>query len=189
MARFLSPDYMFATYRDITPEFLGSIGIKALLIDIDNTLAPYEQDEPDESILLWFDALRKNGIRAALISNNGSERVELFNRKIGVPAFFKSGKPFSKNLYRAMDIMESDISNTAMLGDQLLTDAYAGNRIGLKTIVVPPIKDRTSAFFRFKRWLEVGTVRKFYKTHGEQYRGICSFWLDKKFKKKNIKDK
>ena len=37
------PDFAFATYRDISPEFLSGIGVKALLIDIDNTLAPYEQ--------------------------------------------------------------------------------------------------------------------------------------------------
>ena len=38
----LTPDYMFDKYSDITVEFLGELGIKALLIDIDNTLAPYE---------------------------------------------------------------------------------------------------------------------------------------------------
>ena len=37
----LTPDYMFEKFDDITPEFLTSLGIKALLIDIDNTLAPY----------------------------------------------------------------------------------------------------------------------------------------------------
>lgn len=157
------PDYIFAKFSDVSPEFLGSIGVKALLIDIDNTLAPYEQAEPDERIKEWFAALGAAGIKATLVSNNGRERVELFNRELGLPAYFKSGKPFAKNLKRAMRDMGSDRTNTAMLGDQLLTDAAAGKHIGLRAIIVPPIKDRTSAFFRFKRALEVGSIKKYVK--------------------------
>lgn len=59
----LVPDYMFYSYREVTPAFLSSIGIRALLIDIDNTLAPYEQPEPDEKNLDWFSDMQKAGIR------------------------------------------------------------------------------------------------------------------------------
>ena len=58
----LTPTYMFARYDDVTPEFLSEHGIRALLIDIDNTLAPYEQPDPDERIHAWFDLLAENGI-------------------------------------------------------------------------------------------------------------------------------
>ena len=183
MAKIFTPDYMFATYRDITPAFLQSIGIKALLIDIDNTLAPYEQPLPDDNIKAWFGALEEHGIKAAFVSNNDAERVDLFNSEIGIPAFSKSGKPFSKNLYKAMAQLGSDVSNTAMLGDQLLTDASAGNNIKLKTIIVPPIKDKNNFFFRSKRRIEVPTIKKFVKKNGEGYREICAFWLEKKYRK------
>lgn len=183
MAKIFTPDYMFATYRDITPAFLQSIGIKALLIDIDNTLAPYEQPLPDDNIKAWFGALEEHGIKAAFVSNNDAERVDLFNSGIGIPAFSKSGKPLSKNLYKAMAQLGSDVSNTAMLGDQLLTDASAGNNIKLKTIIVPPIKDKNNFFFRSKRRIEVPTIKKFVKKNGEEYREICAFWLEKKYRK------
>ncbi len=192
------PDYAFATYRDISPEFLSAIGIKALLIDIDNTLAPYEQDTPDEHIVAWFDALAKNGIKATLVSNNGRERVELFNESLGLPAYFKSGKPFAKNLKRAMRDMGSDKSNTAMLGDQVLTDVVAGRHIGLRAIIVPPIKDRTSAFFRFKRALEVGSIKKYVKKaqkRGDSTQNVCgdaektcAFWLEGRYSAKYLKN-
>ncbi len=184
MAKILTPDYMFATYRDITPEFLRSIGISALLIDIDNTLAPYEQPLPDEHIKAWFESLDENGIKAAFVSNNDAERVDLFNSMIGIPAFSKSGKPFSKNLYKAMELLGSNVKNTAMLGDQLLTDASAGNNIGLVTIIVPPIRDKNNLFFRCKRALEVPTIKKFVKAHGEGYREICAFWLEGRYKRR-----
>ena len=50
----LTPTHMFAHYDDITPAFLQSIGVRALLIDIDNTLAPYEQESPDERLHAWL---------------------------------------------------------------------------------------------------------------------------------------
>ena len=63
LSSLLVPDYMFDTFEDVTPEFLKSIGVRALLIDIDNTLAPYEQAEPDERIINWFASLAENGLR------------------------------------------------------------------------------------------------------------------------------
>ncbi len=183
MSSWFLPDYIFPNYKSVTPDFLKGIGVKALLIDIDNTLAPYEMPDPDADIVAWFETLRSNGISATLVSNNDKERVERFNKDLGLPAFYKSGKPFAKNLKKAMAKMGSDRTNTAMLGDQLLTDAAAGKHIGLTTIIVPPIKDKSNRFFRAKRALEVGKIKKYVKIHGGDSREICSFWIDKKFKK------
>ena len=184
MSNWFMPDFIFSKFDDITPDFLKSEGIKALLIDIDNTLAPYETAEPDERIRTWFEDMRRNGISATLVSNNDRERVELFNKSLGLPYYYKSGKPFAKNLKKAMAGMGSDKSNTAMLGDQLLTDAAAGKHIGLKTFIVPPIKDKSNAFFRAKRALEVPTIRKYVRSHGADSARICEFWVEKKYKKK-----
>ena len=184
MSSWLLPDYIFNTYRDVTPEFLLSIGVKALLIDIDNTLAPYEMPEPDDNIRAWFKSLDENGIQATLVSNNDRERVELFNATLGLPAYYKSGKPFAKNLKKAMVAMGTDKTDTAMLGDQLLTDAAAGKHIGLRTIIVPPIRDKNNAFFRSKRAMEVRHIKKYVKIHGGDSAAVCAFWLEKKFKKK-----
>ena len=183
MASWLLPDYIFATYREVTPEFLKSIGIKALLIDIDNTLAPYEMPEPDDNIRAWFKSLEENGISATLVSNNDRERVEIFNATLGLPAYYKSGKPFAKNLKKAMTAMGTDKSDTAMLGDQLLTDAAAGKHIGLRTIIVPPIKDKNNAFFRSKRAMEVRHIKKYVRLHKGESASVCSFWLEKKYRK------
>ena len=185
MASWLLPDYIFATYREVTPEFLREIGVKALLIDIDNTLAPYEMPEPDDNIRAWFNSLEENGISATLVSNNDRERVELFNATLGLPAYCKSGKPFAKNLKKAMTAMGTDKSDTAMLGDQLLTDAAAGKHIGLRTIIVPPIKDKNNVFFRSKRAMEVRHIKKYVKLHGDDAKKICAFWLEKQYKKNN----
>ncbi len=157
----LTPDAMFEKFDEITPEFLREQNISALLIDIDNTLAPYEQPLPDERIKNWFASLAAAGIRSSLVSNNNKERVELFNRELNLPAFPDCKKPFSKNLLFAIKIMEADTEHTAAIGDQLLTDALGAHRLGMKAFIVPPIKDKKNLFFRFKRMLEKPYIRKY----------------------------
>ena len=65
MCRYFAPDEYVATYRDVTPMFLEKRNIRYLLLDIDNTLAPYEQPEPDSDNLAWFSAMREAGIKMA----------------------------------------------------------------------------------------------------------------------------
>jgi HAD superfamily phosphatase (TIGR01668 family) len=175
---FLTPDYMFATFDEVTPAFLQSIGVRALLIDIDNTLAPYEEPDPSQKILDWFADLEKAGIRAALVSNNHAPRVERFNKPLGLIAYPDSGKPSRKTLERAMKELGATHAETAMLGDQLLTDCFAGKHIGLRAIIVPPIKDKTNLFFRFKRVLERPFIRKYARLNGRQE--WMTFWKVKK---------
>ena len=162
----MMPDYMFRTFDEITPEFLRELGVKAILADIDNTLAPYEQPEPDQRIKGWIASLAEAGIGIAFVSNNDWERVNRFNATLGVPAYAKSGKPFKKNLIKAMNDLGGTLETTVMLGDQLLPEALAGHNLGVKCLIVPPIRDKKNAFFKFKRWLEKPVVRKFKRKNG-----------------------
>ena len=170
----LTPTYMFGSYREVKPEFLLSHGIRALLIDIDNTLAPYEQPDPDDHIRAWFDALKANGIRAALVSNNHAPRVDRFNQTLGLLAFSDSKKPRKKTLLLAMRELGAKPEETAALGDQLLTDAFGAKRLGLPAIIVPPIRDKRNLFFRFKRLCERPFIRKYAKLHKKE--PWMAFW-------------
>lgn len=178
MKDFFTPDYMFATFDAVTPAFLQSLGVRALLIDIDNTLAPYEEPDPNERVLAWFAELEKAGIKAALVSNNHAPRVERFSKPLGLVAYPNSKKPSRKTLERAMKELGVTHTETAMLGDQILTDCFAGKHIGLCAIIVPPIKDKTNLFFRFKRLVERPVIRKYARKNG--YQPWMAFWKVKK---------
>lgn len=157
----LVPEYKFDKFDDVTAEFLVSLGIKGVLLDIDNTLEPYEHALPGEHVHLWLKSLSDNGIRTAIVSNNNRERVELFNKGIGMPAYAKAGKPFKNNILKAMSDIGTDSSNTAFIGDQILTDVLAAHNAGLLAILVPPINDKRDIFTRFKRWLEKPIQKKY----------------------------
>ena len=167
MLKKLLPDFYFEHFYDVTPEFLAENGIDALLLDLDNTLAPYEQAEPDERILLWLDSLKNSGIAYAFISNNSSsERIEIFNRTIGAPAYAKSGKPLAKKtIDKALAKLGRKSNGAAFMGDQIFTDVWAGKFNGMKAILVPPIKDKKNLFFRFKRALEKPLLKIYFKSN------------------------
>jgi HAD superfamily phosphatase (TIGR01668 family) len=161
----LVPEYRFDTFDSVTAEFLLSKGIKGVLLDVDNTLEPYEHPEPGENVLRWLDSLSAAGIRTAILSNNKQERVERFNRSIGMPAYAKAGKPFPGNLLRAMKDIGTERKNTIFIGDQILTDVWAAHNAGIEAILVPPINDKRDLFTRFKRLLERPFLRKYNKLH------------------------
>ena len=159
----LVPEYRFDTFNQATAEFLLSIGVKGVLLDIDNTLEPYEHPFPGDQVLKWLDSLRAVGIKTAIVSNNDAERVETFNKEIGMPAYSKAGKPFTKNLRRAMADIGTSKDNTIFMGDQILTDVWAAHNAGIGAILVPPINDRRDALTRFKRILEKPILKLYEK--------------------------
>ena len=167
MFGFFYPDFYFKKYDEITPEFLVQNGIKTLLLDVDNTLAPYEQSEPSEENLVWFRSLDDAKISYAFISNNSSdERIKCFNANIAAPAFAKSRKPFAKKtINKALSTLGVENGNVAIVGDQIFTDILAGKFSGVRTILVPHIKDKKNLFFCFKRALEKPILKEYFKKH------------------------
>lgn len=168
------PSLYFEKFTDVTPELLLNLGISSLMIDIDNTIAPYELEEPDGDILAWLGALRENGIGFAFISNNTSTaRIEKFNKNIGAPAYARSGKPFAgKNVRRALKALGSSPEECAFMGDQIFTDICAGKLCGMRTILVPPIKDKKNLLFKIKRTLERPVMRSYFKKHTQNAKKI-----------------
>ena len=159
----LVPEYRFERFNDVTVDFLLSIEVKGVLLDIDNTMEPYENSIPGDHVISWIRSLHSAGIKTAIISNNEWERVNLFNEQLGLPAYAKAGKPFKKNLLRAMNDIETDREHTIFIGDQILTDVWAAHNAGIRAILVPPINDKKDLFTKFKRLLERPILKKYEK--------------------------
>lgn len=135
----LVPDRVFSKYEEITPEMLGELGITLLLSDLDFTLAPKSVSRPDEGLRQWIAALGAAGITLMIVSNNRSgRRVSEFCADLGVGYQGHAGKPSPKGLEAAMRKAGADRSQTAMLGDKLLTDVLAANRCGVLALMVEP---------------------------------------------------
>lgn len=159
------PDYYYPDLSHITPEALCELGIKGLVMDIDNTIVTYDDPTPTPKASAWFEEVTAKGIKISFVSNNDWDRVNEFNRELGYPAYAKSGKPFIKNIIKVMEEMGTDRTNTAFIGDQIFTDVWAGKRAGLLVFLVDPIKDKTSLFFKSKRALEIPIKKAYWRNH------------------------
>lgn len=156
------PDFYYDTVYDVTPELLLKRGVKGIILDIDNTLVPYEIPEPTEEVRGWLTLMTENGMKIAFVSNNHAPRVELFNKTLSFPAFPDSGKPLKKSCLKALEAMECKPEEVALIGDQVFTDVLAGKIAKMNTtVLVKPIKDKKNLFFRFKRLLEKPVIRTY----------------------------
>jgi HAD superfamily phosphatase (TIGR01668 family) len=153
MLRRFYPKRLAETSYSIDYEGLYKEGYRGILYDIDNTLVEHGADASDRAIEL-FARLKKIGFQTCLISNNSDERVRRFNKKIGTNYIFKANKPAKKNYLKATEIMGTRIDNTIFVGDQLFTDVFGANRIGMMTYLVKPIHPKEEIQIVLKRKLE-----------------------------------
>jgi len=140
----VTPDIIVRHVSEITPELLQERGIRAVVSDLDNTLVCWHDDAIADPVLAWLETLRSAGIRVCLASN--TQRLSRLNRlaeRMGVLHVPSSArKPFTRGLRHALSLLESSPAETAMVGDQVLTDVLAGNRVGCTTILVTPLSQR-----------------------------------------------
>ncbi len=168
MPKTIVPDYVFDTFSDITVEFLTKRNIKALLCDVDNTLSPYEHATPSEKVLEWVEKIQSSGIKIALVSNNNYERINTYNAQMKLVAYADAGKPSRKCYIKAASDLGVNISDCAVLGDQLLTDCWSARRLKIPCFIVPPINDKRDMFHRFKRAVEKPFMWAYRKKHNEK---------------------
>jgi HAD superfamily phosphatase (TIGR01668 family) len=153
MLRRFYPKRLAETSYSIDYETLYKEGYRGILYDIDNTLVEHGADASERAIEL-FARLKKIGFQTCLISNNSDKRVRRFNKKIGTNYIYKANKPAKKNYMKATEIMGTRIDNTIFVGDQLFTDVFGANRIGMMTYLVKPIHPKEEIQIVFKRKLE-----------------------------------
>lgn len=159
----LIPEYYFNTFDEASAEFLLSIGVKGIVLDIDNTLEPYEHQKAGERVKRWLESLKVAGIKTAIVSNNNEERVRVFNEDFGMPAYSHGAKPFKKNVTKAICDMGIDTSEAIFMGDQIFTDVWAAHNAGIPAILVTPICDKKDILTKFKRLLEIPILKAYYK--------------------------
>lgn len=126
---------------DISGGALAEKGIKLLLADLDNTLVPYGVPTADEAVRRWKEELAAAGVTLFVLSNNRKpDRPGIFSNDLGVPFLGHAGKPKPEGFHKAMEAQGVTTAQTAIVGDQIFTDILGGNRAGVHTILVKPIR-------------------------------------------------
>ncbi len=154
MLKNLSPDLYVRDISEIDTDKLKSNGTTAVILDLDNTLDSHETKTPSEKAARFLKNLQQNGFSVCVISNGKQERVKTYLAGQNIPFVADAGKPLQKSYRKALTILDSLPENTVFVGDQIFTDTWGANRMGLFTILVDPIEEFENPFFYIKRALE-----------------------------------
>ena len=150
----------------ITVPMLQRLGVKALILDVDNTLTTHNNPFPQGEILKWLQQMRANQVAMVLVSNNRSRRVSEFAKKLGMDYTANAMKPLTHGFRKTADKLGLEPAEIAVVGDQIFTDVWGGNRFGAVTILTRPISLEGGAFFRLKRQVELRILRKYRQERG-----------------------
>ena len=171
MDKFIPDIYQKSIY-DINYKKLKKAGIKCILFDLDNTLVPYTTKVPSKKIKDLFAEL-SGDFKLIIMSNSGKNRLRPFKEKLNVDVAFKSHKPLKKKYKKILEIYNFKPEEVAAIGDQLMTDVFGGNRVGITTIFVNRIGPVEPITTRFNRIWERKLLKRFNKKgvliQGEYY--------------------
>ena len=143
--------------------------IKGIIVDLDNTLVAWGEKEVSQRIIDWIKEAKELGLKICIVSNTNSKRVAEFAKILNIPYHSKYFKPFSIAFNNGLKILDTKKSETVVIGDQIFTDIWGGNRLKLLTILVVPIvkKDSIGTFLHrnlekiiISFWLRKNTIRK-----------------------------
>lgn len=157
------PDMYQKSIYTINYEKLYEDGMRCLLFDLDNTCVPLKVKEPSKKLKDLFDMLKNMGFKIIIFSNASKKRLEPFKNTLVVDCSYLSRKPSKRKFLKVLKIFNYDLSETAIIGDQLFTDIFGGNRIGIKTILVNPMSSEDLFVTKIFRKLEKLQYRKMQK--------------------------
>ncbi|MGL5677052.1 MAG: YqeG family HAD IIIA-type phosphatase [Cellulosilyticaceae bacterium] len=171
MIKRLYPKLYLNSIFELDLEVLKAKGVRGIVFDIDNTLVPYDVVHPTQEIIDFFKTIKEEGFQICLASNNTEDRVITFNQHLKVFAIHKAGKPRRGGLRKAMALMNLESHEVAMVGDQIFTDVFVGNRAGAMSVLVVPVSDKDEWITKIKRGIEKKVVRSYEKYQQKHHNG------------------
>lgn len=163
------PDYIAKDIADINFDYLKTQGIKACLVDLDDTIVVRNslQVEPGVKNLLCKQPLPLFIATNRPLAQDLQRLAKQINAQdiIQPQGFF--GKPAKRYYRNALKLTGYSSHQLVMIGDHILQDVWGANRIGLKTLTVAKLSKVNL------RHLPVALVENlFLKTITKKYRQI-----------------
>lgn len=133
------PDMYQKSIYHIDYDKLVDNGIKCLLLDLDNTCVPYKDKEPNKRLVELIETLKDMGFKLIIFSNATKKRIAPFKKVLNVDCLARAKKPSKSSFLKVLKLFNYNLSDIAIIGDQLYKDILGGNRVGIKTILVNPM--------------------------------------------------
>ncbi|MDR1615886.1 MAG: YqeG family HAD IIIA-type phosphatase [Syntrophomonadaceae bacterium] len=160
MRSFWYPKMYVKDLLSIPMEILPQNNIKGIILDLDNTVTEWNSNYIRPQVAQWFAELKSRAVQLCILSNNGEERVVKVAEQLNVPYVHRARKPTSYGYLRALKIMGLQAENTLLIGDQIFTDIWGGNRLGLFTVLVKPLNGKEFPGTKVSRFFERILLKK-----------------------------
>ena len=155
--------------KEVDLNYLKDIGVKLIILDIDNTLVAFDKETVNQEALRFVKQIKSAGIIPVIISNNIEKRVQNFATALDCDYISFGLKPFKLSYLTIINKYRLSSSEICIIGDQNLTDILGGNRMGMLTILVDPIKNKDNFYGSFIRIMEKIILRFIDVKKGEYY--------------------
>lgn len=160
----LYPKEYLNSVKEIEISLLKENNIKAIILDVDNTLINLDRVMP-EGIKEWVQNMKKEQIQFCIVSNsNKEEKIRKVANQLEIPYIFFAKKPLKSGFKKAKKILKLSEENIAVVGDQILTDVIGANRSKMFSILVKPIEEKDYLLTRIKRPIEKIIINQYLKT-------------------------
>lgn len=150
----LKPTWLIKDITYLKPQDFKQANIHAILIDVDNTLIAWDKPYDNQGMKEWISTLKQQDMIVIAVSNNVTKHVEQVVKPFGIPFIANAKKPTCIGLKKAMAYSHVSLHSSVMIGDQLFTDVLAGNRLGIRTILVKPLGKKDLLPTRMIRFIE-----------------------------------
>ncbi len=170
MSKF-KPKMYYKSIFDINYDLLKRKNIKVIIFDLDNTIITVDEELPNDKVKELFNKI-SNDFKIFIASNNKKERVRRIGKYMGVHAFYSVVKPTKKIRKLLLKKYDVKMNEVAIVGDQVVTDIFMGNRLKMYTILVDPLGEKDLKITYFNRWLERRIIKIIKLKRGEYYEEI-----------------
>lgn len=139
---------------------LKKMGIKCLTFDLDNTIALIDQHMITDDTKKLLTNLKRD-FQVVIISNNVVKRVKTYANYLDCDYVANASKPLSKGYQKIRKRYHLKKEEMCMIGDQLITDIYGGNRYHIFTILVDPLGKKDLKITGLNRFLERKILKRY----------------------------
>src|SRR5699024_4857917 len=134
--------------------YLQSENKKGIIVDLDNTLVPWDMAHATEEVIEWLKKMKEAGIQVTIFSNNNADREYIYAEPFKAPFVSRANKPIRRASGKAQKMINLNKEEIIVVGDRLLTDVRGGNRAGFYTILGVPSVESDAPITKFNRRLE-----------------------------------
>ncbi|MCL5104164.1 MAG: YqeG family HAD IIIA-type phosphatase [Armatimonadetes bacterium] len=162
MSEFLErfrPDMCAGSVGEIDVAALKLAGYEALMLDLDNTLLPWQSSEVPESSKNWIEQAKGLGMKLCIVSNtHNPRRLAKIAGELNIAFLPRALKPRAYGFEKAGKMLGCPLERAVVVGDQILTDILGGNLAGMHTILVRPMHRREFVGTKISRLIERGIL-------------------------------